>query len=734
MNAAILIIAAALELTPGKFEVLVRPKAQKRDRVVQFAAEEMTNFLSRALGAPVKLTTKFNPNRTQIVLGSNDWSVAAGINTAKLPRDGFVLKTKGNALYIAGADDNPKSLKGGTHYFQRATLFGVYEFLERYVGCRFYFPGELGEVVPRKDRVTVPELDETCAPAWTERSFSTNRGSWYDETKDSSAEFMKELYRLRMETRMLPCCHGQYKSKMVQRFGKEHPEYFYMNKKGERVVSDAETKHVHDSHLCYTSAAWDEIYKDAKSYLSGEGPEVRGIIMGKKPPYKIGWDKQASCGMYYDIMPNDGLKRCYCPVCTAAFAKAKNPVNYATEVIWGKTAELGRRLKADGVGGYLTQMAYSGYRDVPDVELPDNIIVTVCNNGAWVQGKFADRDFALVKRWYEKAGKMKLYNNTGKFRSHATDIPDVPTTTPFAVARFYNRVSPYVRGAYFCGPADRFLYTAMNSYVFSRIAWYGQADVAAIMDEHYRLMYGAAAKPMKEFFTEIERKWMKEVLGEIIETSIGTKNLIASEFRMRTEIYSEKAIKPLAALLDKAAAAVPAGSLEARRIALVRREYVDAPLKAAQVYTAGLSVAAEKARRAAHQPKSVVKFKPTTITVGKNEADKPFKAVKFAADIKPGKWYRVSYFVKGEDIKPNAKRGGAQAVVWQSEAIDKGKTYPATGFDGSFDWVHHSSEFRIPKRVPEDFKPEVDVRIIHATGTAHFDGLIVEEIEKKKKK
>lgn len=728
-----MILAAVLNLTQGNFDVVVRPEARKEDRVVWFAAEELTNFLSRALCAPVKLTRTFKPDRTQIVLGSNDWSVAAGIDTTKLPRDGFRLKTQDGKLYIAGADDAVQPLKGGQQ-FQRATLFGMYEFLERFVGCRFYFPGELGEIVPKTTSVEVPELDETCAPAWPERSISNSTGAWYDPSANVAQEFQKECFRLRMETLAVPCCHGQYKAKLVQRFGKEHPEYFIMDEKGERVAKDSEAPHVHDSQLCYTSAVWDEIYKDAKSYLSGEGPEVRGIIAGKRPPYRVAWDKQAVFRTYYDIMPNDGMKRCRCPVCTAAYAKAKNPVNFANDIIWGKTAELGRRLKADGVGGYLTQMAYSGYRDVPDFELPDNIIAVLCNNGGWVLGEAGEADFRRVQEWNAKVGKIKLYNNTGKFRSHATNIDEVPSWTPFAIAKFYNRVSPLVRGAYFCGPSDRFIHTVMNYYVFSKIAWNGQADAAAIMDEHYRLMYGAAAEPMKAFFTEIERRWMTEILGDVIETSIGPKNLVASEFRIWTEIYSEKNLKPLAALLDEASAAVPADSLEAKRIALVRREYLDRMLARARAFVEGLSVETEKARRAANPPVSVVcDFKPVTITEDSVVSDRPFKAVKFAADLKPGKRYRISYFVKGENVRPHAKRGGAQAVVWQDESADRGRTYPASGFSGTFDWIHCAEEFHIPRRVPEGYRPEVDVRLIHATGTAQFDGLIVEEIRKKGK-
>ena len=33
-------------------------------------------------------------------------------------------------------------------FHEHATLFGVYEFLERFADCRFYFPGELGPSGP----------------------------------------------------------------------------------------------------------------------------------------------------------------------------------------------------------------------------------------------------------------------------------------------------------------------------------------------------------------------------------------------------------------------------------------------------------------------------------------------------------------------------------------------------------------------------------------------------------
>ena len=76
--------ASAATLEPGKTEVVVAPYAPK---TVLFAAEELTNFLAQALGAPVPVATApTGEGRTPVFLGSNEWTRAAGIDTAPMPR------------------------------------------------------------------------------------------------------------------------------------------------------------------------------------------------------------------------------------------------------------------------------------------------------------------------------------------------------------------------------------------------------------------------------------------------------------------------------------------------------------------------------------------------------------------------------------------------------------------------------------------------------------------------
>ena len=52
----------------------------------------------------------------------------------------------------------------------RGTLFGVFEFLERCAGVRWYFPNELGVVIPTKTHLAVTQIDVTRSPYYPMRT------------------------------------------------------------------------------------------------------------------------------------------------------------------------------------------------------------------------------------------------------------------------------------------------------------------------------------------------------------------------------------------------------------------------------------------------------------------------------------------------------------------------------------------------------------------------------------
>ena len=160
-----------LVLEPERIEVLISAKATSPTR---FAASELTNFLSRVFGRAVPVVKTPTAGRTQIVVGTNEWSVAEGLDPATLEKpDSFFIKATPERLYLCGEDGTCRWFEEvvangrgqGLLTGPRASLFAVYEFLETYADCRFYFPGELGEIVPRAERIVIPDTDLVSTPA-----------------------------------------------------------------------------------------------------------------------------------------------------------------------------------------------------------------------------------------------------------------------------------------------------------------------------------------------------------------------------------------------------------------------------------------------------------------------------------------------------------------------------------------------------------------------------------------
>lgn len=195
----------------ARSEIVLRENAPYATRL---AVEELNFFLKGVLGSELPVVSQRSAGRTSIALGGDDPRVAA------LGRDGFAIEAKGEVLSITGHDDDVADvaktafLPGEASYqpcFKRGTLFGVYEFLERFAGVRMYFPGDLGTCVPRAGRIIAPEGRIEGGPAFSVRRYGYADGP---VAKDMMAGMNKtdfkrlNWYRLRMETEHLACCHG----------------------------------------------------------------------------------------------------------------------------------------------------------------------------------------------------------------------------------------------------------------------------------------------------------------------------------------------------------------------------------------------------------------------------------------------------------------------------------------------------------------------------------------------
>ena len=497
------------------------------------AAEELNFFLKGVLGAPLPVVTRKTGRGTAIVLGGADGRDGLA---APRDRDGYVIEARDGTVRISGNDDDPRDPAATAALpdeapwqpcFRRGSLFGVYAFLERFAGVRMYFPGELGTCVPRAERIAVPEGRIEEAPAFSVRRYGYADGPVPHDMlagMDETAFKRLEWYRLRMETHHLRCCHG----------AKTH---------------------------CLSPETWDSIYTNACAIFGGR----RGAE-GQAP--------------VFDAMPKDGLtwaRHCKCDWCTENIPFSSTDTGFATDIVWRRTAELADRLAARFPGARVSQMSYIPYARIPTNDIPGNVDVFVARRGPWAEGTaIGAREKDEVRRWHEKLGrKVSLWNYPDKVDCWNLEMKDIPQFAPRAWARYYRAVAPHATGAFAESESDRWLYNYLNYYVFSRVCWNPEADAEAILAEHHRLMFGAAAREMAAFFDTLEACWMR-VVAHPCDTPLGPGVCKApTEKELRTKIYSPETLSRLGALLRTAEAKTAPGSLEARRIALFRREFLE---------------------------------------------------------------------------------------------------------------------------------------------------------------
>lgn len=127
-----------------------------------FAGQELQGYITQSSGGFLPMSSPNEPlMRRRIYLGRKAVErLGLTLDEAKLGSDGFIIKTIGDRIAIAG-------------YTPRGTLYGVYAFLEA-IGCRWLAPGVNGEVIPIKPNIILPNLDIIQNPKIQYRGFKSS--------------------------------------------------------------------------------------------------------------------------------------------------------------------------------------------------------------------------------------------------------------------------------------------------------------------------------------------------------------------------------------------------------------------------------------------------------------------------------------------------------------------------------------------------------------------------------
>lgn len=120
----------------------------------RFAVEELQRYLSAVTGGSFPIgNSLLAENQPGIMVGEIARPLVDGLYD--LSEDGYIMRRIGSHVVLAGRSP-------------RATLYAVYHFLERYVGCRWLEPGD--DTVPSLSKIELKNIDSVEEPVYTFRS------------------------------------------------------------------------------------------------------------------------------------------------------------------------------------------------------------------------------------------------------------------------------------------------------------------------------------------------------------------------------------------------------------------------------------------------------------------------------------------------------------------------------------------------------------------------------------
>jgi hypothetical protein len=451
------------------------------------SAKELQYYLKKitSVEIPIHHNTDVT-DRYLIVIGSMNHEFS--LDFPDLTRESYVIRTIDNRLHLFGADND-------------GLYFSVVTFLEKFCEVRWFWPGELGEIVPEKNSILIPDIDMVETPdfKWRERGPGGPLWGHFDRiskqrdlgiTEEHQAEVQK--WERRNKLGGMKICGGHDQGQIVSphKYGKEHPEYFALiDGRRDRDFADFDGKH--GAQLCTSNPDLLPVFENYFVQFFEDHPNYDGL----------------------HVTPNDGGKFCQCEKCQALDTGKpwrKNPEKPAiTDRIFTFVNTLAERLQRKYPGKYLACMAYSWYVDPPDkIRISDYVIPQYCLWSCYLHWNDTRKDehYTVAKGWTEVAKNVGIYEY---FINGAW--PDLPRIVYPKIAESLSYLHSIGIKLYQAQAGDGFAINGLNYYIASKLWWDIDADVDGLIKDFYEKAFGTAGIHVMKYHDRLMAAWKDAV-------------------------------------------------------------------------------------------------------------------------------------------------------------------------------------------------------------------------------
>jgi hypothetical protein len=508
----------------AQMKIVFDPKAANSFYYKQ-VSELLKEYLDKATGANFQIVSSI-PDEKAIFVGPVAIPEFKQIleKADKLPAEHYLVESFGRGVILIGNDrdraiDTGKELNiynfryaDGMLYSSRGTLFAAVDFLERFVGVRWYMAEPLGVCVPdlKNASLQMPPVAYEDGPVFSCRAPG---GSSFLDEKSTNNEPNRRDWDLwsNISTRMgvmMPVNANHTDVFWNKYYAKDHPEYFALRADGTRMIGKGGPEWFSDldtSQRCYTNeAGFQEHLKNIERYLkSKEDPEKFGGLDLYRVPNET--------SIYW--LPNDGFPGCACPECMKLTDKDAPTDRTHSRLLWGYAAKLGKAIKERWPEKKLCVLAYATAVFIPpDIELPDNIIVSFCMQDVadcyMKEAKYRQANQERLDEIYNKTHNkvgMWIYYPACPFYENKMSIP---LFAPHVQVEFFKTNKDKIYGPFLCNAGRESLsVNGQALYLYNKELWNPDIDVDAYLAEFYALMYGPAAQQMRDYYQTTIAQW-----------------------------------------------------------------------------------------------------------------------------------------------------------------------------------------------------------------------------------
>ncbi len=407
------------------------------------SAEILQSYIQKIAGVEINIVDESSQNikAPKIYIGN--------VLNENLQNQDICIKTENKNLVIAGGSDE-------------ALRNAVYEFLERYLNCKWYTPQV--EDIPSLQSITLPlNIDYKYNPEIKTRTVHSRlfyeNHSFADKHKVTYEAFPFYVPKGKVHTfhRFLP----------EEKFYNSNPEYFAL--RGNKRLP---------TQLCLTNKKVLEIVKDSVKAMFKRYPKSSVI----------------------SVSSNDNTQYCECGNCKIIDEEegshAGTMIRFVNEVAKSFPDKT------------ISTLAYQYTRKPCKTKPLKNVLITLCSIECDRSAPITEKckDFAEdIKGWSALTENIRIWDYTTQFTNFLAPFPNFNTLQP-NIQFFRDHNTKWVFEQHSNNPSELF---ELRSYLMAKLLWNPDADVDDIVTEFTNGYYQEAGSYIKSYVDLIHKELKK---------------------------------------------------------------------------------------------------------------------------------------------------------------------------------------------------------------------------------